>query len=126
MTLNVALTERTSQPVHEKKEITIKREIKDIPASDPDVKSITSLQIRELKIHPNPSKEILNVSFKGLAAPLQISLQDLQGKLLLEQKIENFNGTYQDEINLSGLPKGALIITFEQNGKKHSEKIIRQ
>ncbi|MBK8503945.1 MAG: PDZ domain-containing protein [Saprospiraceae bacterium] len=126
MTLNVKLTERTSQPVHQKKEIIIEKEVKEIPAVDPEVKSINSLQIRELKIHPNPSKEILNVSFKGVAAPLIISLQDLQGKLLLEQKIENFNGHYQDELNLSGFPKGALIITFEQNGKKHSEKIIRQ
>jgi hypothetical protein len=57
---------------------------------------------------------------------LHISLTDLEGKLLLEQKIDNFNGHYQDELNLTGLPKGALIITFEQNGKKHSEKVIRQ
>lgn len=126
MTLNVQLTERTSQPVHQEKEITIEKEIKEIPASEPEVKSSSSLQIRELKIHPNPSKELLNVSFKGLAAPLHISLQDLQGKLLLEQKIEDFDGHYQDEIDLAGLPKGALIITFEQNGKKYSEKVIRQ
>jgi hypothetical protein len=126
MTLNITLTERTSQPIHTKKEITIKKEIKEIPDTKPEVKSSSSLQIRELKIHPNPSKEILNVSFKGLAAPLHISLTDLEGKLLLEQKIDNFNGHYQDELNLTGLPKGALIITFEQKDKKHSEKVIRQ
>ncbi len=129
--------EGTDKKVH--KMIIVKRvEVKEIieeemskttKATEPQLVELTpqvlerSLQLQDFQISPNPASEVVNLSFKGESAPTTIRVLGLDGKQLYKEFIRDFNGLYQNEIDLKGINASFLIINIEQDGKVYSEKL---
>ncbi|MBK8243778.1 MAG: PDZ domain-containing protein [Saprospiraceae bacterium] len=83
----------------------------------------SSLAIEYLSSTPNPNQGQMKVNFQGKKGPTTIRLVDMNGKELFEEKIENFDGTYNKDITVTDA-KGTLILYITQGKKIISEKII--
>ncbi len=85
----------------------------------------TDLNI-ELRAFPNPSNRLINVRFEGDAVPTTVSITDINGKEVFRDYNRNFDGTYNEKIDLRelGAAQGTVIITVTQNGKATSEKLL--
>ncbi len=84
------------------------------------------LQLDQFEAYPNPSNGLLKVSFDAEAGPLKLMITDISGKSVYKEDLENFDGQYQNEIDLNRFPKGTLLLTIDQSGKRFTEKIVHQ
>ncbi len=84
------------------------------------------LQLDQFEAYPNPSNGSLKVSFDAEAGPLKLMITDISGKSVYKEDLENFDGQYQNEIDLNRFPKGTLLLTIDQSGKRFTEKIVHQ
>ena len=76
----------------------------------------------EVKIYPNPSKGILNVSIPSYSGELKINLFDINGREVLSSS-ENFS--IEKSINLKGLESGIYVLKLQGNdGLSYTEKIV--
>lgn len=82
-----------------------------------------SLQLQDFQISPNPASEMVNLSFKGESSPTTIRVLGLDGKQIYKEFIRDFNGLYQNNIDLKGIDASFVIINIEQDGKIYSEKL---
>lgn len=81
------------------------------------------LSVEYLSSSPNPNNGQMRISFTGKATPTHISVLDMNGKELYAEKIEDFDGTYNKEIQIENA-KGTLILKIDQDGKILTQKII--
>jgi membrane-associated protease RseP (regulator of RpoE activity) len=82
-----------------------------------------SLELRYLAGYPNPNQGQLKVQYSGSKGAIQVSVIDLSGKELYSEKVPDFNGKYEKEINLEHT-KGTVILKITQGDKSIQEKII--
>lgn len=76
-----------------------------------------------IKIYPNPSKNILVVDTISQQKLDKLKVTDTSGKIIHQQKICNS----KTEINTTKFPTGIYFISVEENGKTlKTEKIIKQ
>ena len=106
------------------------KEVKIMRKSNEDkvVKMITTDESESLMIeyntYPNPNQGLLKVNFTGQKdKPTVIQVIDMKGNEVYVEKLDNFDGTYNKEINLTSV-KGTLILNIRQGEKIISEKII--
>lgn len=85
-----------------------------------------TLKLQDFKVTPNPTTGLLNVSFKGEKLPTLVKVFDLQGKALQSLNLQNFDGSFSQQLDLSKAPKGTLIISVIQGEQVYAEKIILQ
>ncbi|MBD8081609.1 M28 family peptidase [Chryseobacterium caseinilyticum] len=71
----------------------------------------------QIKIYPNPAKNILYIETPSSVKNFAVEISDMSGKLVL--KSEN-----QNEINISGISSGNYMCSISYNGEKISRKII--
>ena len=83
-----------------------------------------SLNVEYLTSSPNPSNGQMKIKFAGLAVPTTIQVMDLNGKEVYNEKIENFDGTYNKDIDIHNEAKGTLILKIIQGDKVMTQKII--
>ena len=84
------------------------------------------LELARFKAAPNPSNGLVNLSFKADPKPTQLNILDLNGKAVYSQNLNNFDGFYDQQLNLEQAPKGTLIIQISQGEKVFTEKLIIQ
>ena len=82
------------------------------------------LNLEEFNAYPNPTFGNLNVSFRGDAVPTLVRVVDSAGKVIFEENIRNFSGTYNKELDVSGGALGTLILSVSQNGKASAKPVI--
>jgi hypothetical protein len=73
----------------------------------------------QIVVFPNPASTNLNVCYNlPKEDEITIALFDMQGKLILEKKMENkISGEHQETLDLNDLPQGSYVcrITGKQN-----------
>jgi len=91
-----------------------------------DTKPIVNndLQLESITAFPNPTSGRITLQFKGDAVPTTVRLTNALGKVLMTEELKDFDGTYNDRINLSNYPSGFYNITIIQNGKSYNERIV--
>ena len=72
-------------------------------------------------IYPNPTNNILNITFDGLVGSVPVSIYDVQGRLILHQD----DCGQQTSINVESLPKGVYLITVEDEKEPITKKFIK-
>jgi len=84
-------------------------------------------RISEFKLFPNPSSGVFNLGFfVNGNAELNISVRNIIGQQIYEEKISEFSGLYQKEISLDA-PASLYFIDIKINGLTvRSEKMIVQ
>jgi|GEM_PF-2599475 len=85
-----------------------------------------SLDLKNFSAFPNPTDGKFSVQFTANAEPITVSVFDATGKEIYRDNVKNFDGYYNEEIDLRGKSTGALILSIAQDGKRHSEQIILQ
>lgn len=74
-----------------------------------------------LKIFPNPSKGILNVSFPAIISGITtLTLVDIQGRQILSKKTSDSN----ESLNIEHLQNGIYLLTIENGSSKTTKKIV--
>ena len=83
------------------------------------------LRMSEMKFFPNPNNGKFNLAFnleeKGNA---EITIMDLEGKLIYSEKLNDFSGAYQKEIDISSNPKGIYFVKVQQGDHSQLKKIV--
>lgn len=116
----VAIVSKLTEPENEPK---------DEPQPEPVVNTFISdnakLPIEELKFFPNPTDGNFRMSFflpqRGQTA---IYIYDVEGKEVVRKDLGNFQGNWDNNIDLSHLNSGTYILNITQNNLRLAEKII--
>ena len=82
-----------------------------------------SLRLKDFQVSPNPADGQVNLSFKGKKAPITLRLIDAAGREVYKERISNFDGNYQNQIDVEGISTNLLFISIEQKGKVYTDKI---
>lgn len=74
-----------------------------------------------IKLYPNPSNGVVNISLPNYSGNLDINVFDLNGRKVLSN---SGDFTSEKSINLSGLQSGVYIVKLEGDNLSYSEKVI--
>jgi TonB family protein len=91
------------------------------------VVSMNSLdsKLSNVKIFPNPSQDLIQVSFEGEPMDVEINLFDVSGKSLKTQKFSNDQTQFRGSIDISDLNiKGNVTVIINQNNKMVRQQIV--
>ena len=83
---------------------------------------INETEKTNLKVFPNPVRDILNISTQQ--SKLKVQLYDMQGKLILHKNI-NVNNNY--ELNITDIVTGNYILNIRDSNDKiiYTSKVIK-
>ncbi|MBL7818170.1 MAG: PDZ domain-containing protein [Saprospiraceae bacterium] len=91
---------------------------------NPDTQNTGKLTLESFAASPNPTKEMVNIAFKGEAVPTTVSFLDLTGKVLFQQTLSDFNGEYNQRFDVSEYAKGVVVVKVQQGEKVFSKQIV--
>ncbi|MEO6039831.1 MAG: PDZ domain-containing protein [Saprospiraceae bacterium] len=74
-----------------------------------------------LDVYPNPTLGPLNVRFEAEAVPTTVTITDATGKTVYKKVLQQFSGSFDEQIDLEGQTPGIYTVTMQQ-GKKLSSK----
>ncbi len=78
-----------------------------------------------LNIYPNPTRNILNIEFDGPgSAEAQVSLVNIVGQVIYDQKAPLQNGSFKTALNLTEHQNGMYILSVVVGDKKHFTKVF--
>lgn len=78
-----------------------------------------------LIVYPVPARKEINVNFNvKAAADVKLSLINIVGKELYQEKRNNFSGNYYSQINLSDYPTGLYFIVIKVGNNSYTRKFI--
>jgi hypothetical protein len=83
-----------------------------------------SLNVEYLTTSPNPNNGQMKIRFAGMAVPTTIQVLDLNGKELYNEKLNEFDGVYNKDIDIKNEARGTLILKIIQGDKVMTQKII--
>jgi len=76
-------------------------------------------------VYPNPSSGILNINFDvEKAGRLEVKLVNLNGQLIREEIINNFNGQFNHSFDLNSEARGVYILSILSKKGKIDKKIV--
>lgn len=98
------------------------------PDTDPSLANCTTLSVDEFNtksafsIHPNPANNVIYISTKKNLGDVNISLIDINGRVVLSKKATLLN---EAELNISTLQSGMYILNVTGNNVNINTKIIK-
>lgn len=113
--------------------ISILREVKIVTATEDDMKMVSKqtgvtdnkLSVNDMNFYPNPGNGKFNLSFKlEEKGNTQITILNVEGKVIYTEKLNDFSGVYDKEIDISKNPKGVYFVRVEQGAHSQLKKII--
>lgn len=82
--------------------------------------------LNDLVIYPNPTSNIINISFNSIVNDdVQISLYDVQGRLIKTVKAESTIGSFDYPLDLLTVPTGFYLLKISQGNLNYNTKIIK-
>lgn len=86
-----------------------------------------SLQLDELSFYPNPNNGQFSLNFQAAEeGSLSVIVRDLQGRTVYQEDASEFNGVYQNDINISGESAGVYFLTINVNGRSTTKKLVME
>jgi len=80
-----------------------------------------------VSVYPNPSNGTLNVNFNvENAGNLDVKLINLNGQIIMQQTINNFDGEFNQSFDLSKQPKGIYLLSINSEKGIVSRKVVLQ
>ncbi len=101
--------------------------IEDMSADDKDAFSLEdnkALKLDDFNFYPNPNNGTFQLAFQGKEKATSVRVTDINGKEVYAEYLQNFSGTYDKEISLSGLKKGIYLLQVVQGNKAVNKKIV--
>jgi S1-C subfamily serine protease len=95
------------------------------PGDEIRTKSTESiLPVVEFEAYPNPTFGLVNVRFEAEPVPTTVRFLDAAGKMVYENRMDNFNGYFSEQIDLSGKTPGTYTLTIQQGNQMVSKNIV--
>ncbi|MEM6725600.1 MAG: PDZ domain-containing protein [Bacteroidota bacterium] len=118
----IVLEEEMEEPLSES-------ELADIaePASinTAPVAPIQNVQIERLTLFPNPNQGLFEISFfLPQSGPTNIRIFDQSGRQVFDRQLNNFEGLFQDQINISNQAAGTYFLFITQGETTLNRKIV--
>ncbi len=82
------------------------------------------LELTDFTAYPNPTFGPLNVRFEAEALPTTVRIFDISGKVVYDKVLNQFNGSFNEQINLVNNKPGNFILQVQQDGKTFAKKIV--
>ncbi len=86
--------------------------------------SDNTLKVEGLEAYPNPTYGDLKLNFQAEALPTNVRIIDIQGRVLFQETLNNFDGNYNRDLNISDGTPGVIAITITQGGKVFTKNIV--
>ena len=83
-----------------------------------------SLDLKDFKVYPVPNSGQFQVEFKAEELPVELSILDVKGTVILQKSIKNFNGHFAEEITIEKVPAGVVMIQIQQDQKWFTYPVI--
>lgn len=85
----------------------------------------STLSNENISVYPNPTTAKVNLvlNFQN-STTINICITNMLGKVIFEDKLENFNGRYHKVINLSKYPKGIYLCKVSNEISSVSKRIL--
>jgi hypothetical protein len=94
------------------------------PRSGSAIAAVSAAE-NKLTVHPNPAKDVLNLSFKGGNGQAIVRVLDLTGRVVLSQAYRLGQGTQQEVLQVSDLPMGTYVLTLDREGKREYSRFVK-
>ena len=83
--------------------------------------------VTALEVYPNPSRDIFNVSFTSeKAQTINVKVVNMIGEVMYSESMEEFKGSYEQGIDLTGKAKGVYFLEITTNTGGINKKIVLQ
>lgn len=83
------------------------------------------LKVEKINFYPNPNDGKFNLSFElKERGNTDINIMNIEGKNVYHEFLENFSGTYKNDIDISKNNKGIYFIKVQQGSHSMVKKII--
>ncbi len=91
------------------------------------VLGINQLPENEFLVYPNPTNDLLNISYKSNGKKqISVRIYDQAGKFVFEETKQSSNGSWIDHVNLAGKPDGIYFVTLYEDGQQlKTVKVIK-
>ena len=98
----------------------------DVKADNAPNAASKALPVEDFKIFPNPSKGRFTVSFSAPQKNTEIQVLNADGSAVFSRVLNQFPGTFRDEIDLGKAPKGNYVLVVRQGELVHTANIVKQ
>lgn len=88
-----------------------------------DAKS-KKLKVEDVNYYPNPSAGKFSLQFKAPAKPTSVKVLSLEGKEIYNEELSSFEGSYENEIDLSDQKRGIYLLRVQQGSRAINKKIV--
>ncbi len=90
-----------------------------------DIATNNTLNLDNIELFPNPNNGTFSIRFVTESkAPTTISVIDVSGKEVYREVIQDFNGRYDNRIDISNQAKGTYFLNISQGDKIYTEQFI--
>lgn len=79
-------------------------------------------ELSEIMIYPNPATDQINIELEQSSGAVDLQINDLNGRKVLMQKIDDYSSSYQ--LDISHLDTGVYFVEIKTKGKKAVKKLI--
>jgi len=119
--------DNSEKRLRENRVITIHRGEGDAAKVDPaptPASADRKLVLQSFRAYPNPTQGQVTIEFRGEQVPTVLSLFDLGGRQLFREELNAFDGSYNQQFDLSEYAKGTLLIQVLQGDKVYTEQLV--
>jgi len=76
-------------------------------------------------VYPNPTKDFINVSFDNEnLQDIEIDFYNVLGKKVYSEKLNNFSGSYEKNIDFSRMPEGIYFLKMKTENGSINKKVL--
>ncbi|MGG9972066.1 pectinesterase family protein [Ferruginibacter sp. SUN002] len=88
------------------------------------LKISTQSKVFNINIYPNPVSNELLITYPRASTESSVLIKSLEGKNIISQKLPA--GTLATSIDVSKLPKGVYLVTYNSNGESITKRLVKQ
>ena len=82
------------------------------------------IRLNEYSAYPNPTFGNIQIQFDAEPVATEVQISDATGRLVYRNNIKNFQGQFNERINLSEAAPGTLTLTIRQGDQLVSKQIV--
>ncbi|MCC6412086.1 MAG: PDZ domain-containing protein [Saprospiraceae bacterium] len=112
------------KPTVKEEKVTLVEEKAPVEQDDPPLQQQNLLELTDFNAYPNPTFGPLNIRFEAKPLPTTIRIFDITGKVVYDKVLNQFNGSFNEQINLVNNKPGNFILQVQQDGKTFAKKIV--
>lgn len=89
-------------------------------------KAAPRLELEDFTVSPNPTSGQLEVRFRGPAQDTRLVAYDAAGRVVYQAQWRNFDGSFNETIDLTDAPAGVLTLAVIQQDKVYTHQFVKQ